>query len=114
MATNFIQPGECLEFTAPTGGVTSGTPLLIGSLLVVPLVTAAATVKFNGCTCGVFKVTKADSQAWTEGVKVYWDDTNKNFTTTSTANTLCGVAAAAVASTAGLTTGYVRLDGVAR
>jgi hypothetical protein len=34
-------------------------------------------------------------QAWAVGDKVYWDDTNKRFTKTSTSNTLAGYAVAA-------------------
>jgi predicted RecA/RadA family phage recombinase len=55
---------------------------------------------------------KVSAQAWTEGAKIYWDDTAKNFTTTSGGNTLAGVAAAAAANPSA--TGKVRLDGVAR
>jgi predicted RecA/RadA family phage recombinase len=112
MATNYIQPGECLTFTAPTGGVVSGTPYLIGGLLVVATATVAQTLPFEGCTMGVFTLPKADSQAWTEGALIYWDNTAKNCTTVSTANYRIGVAAAAVASTTGLVTGKVRLNGV--
>lgn len=109
---NFLKPGECLTLTAPAGGVVSGTPYLIGSLLVIATATVAAGLPFEGCACGIFSVTKADSQAWTEGANVYWDNTAKNFTTTATANYYAGVAAEAVASTAGLTTGKVRLNGI--
>jgi predicted RecA/RadA family phage recombinase len=111
MGTKFIQRGEVMTYVAPAGGVTVNVPLLIGSLLVIPRNTAAAGALVDVDTTGVFSVTKADSQAWTIGAKIYWDDTAKNFTTTATANTLVGSAAEAVASTAGLTTGKVRLNG---
>lgn len=109
---NYVQEGEVLEFTAPSGGVTSGTGVLIGSILVIPTVTAAQTVKFNGLACGVVTHAKTSAQAWTEGVKIYWDDALKVMTTTSGGNTLVGVAAAAAANPSA--TGKVRLDGVAR
>lgn len=109
---NFVQPGDSLEFTAPGGGVTSGTPVLIGSILVVPGVTAAATVRFNGMIRGVFILPKAPSQAWAEGAKVYWDAGNARCTTVSAGNTLCGFAVDAVGSGASLTTGKVMLHGV--
>ena len=76
------------------------------------LVTAAETVQFSALVKGVVTHAKVSAQAWTEGVKIYWDDSAKNFTTTSSGNTLCGVAAAAAANPSA--TGYVRLDGVAR
>ena len=52
---NYQQPGDVLELTAPAGGVTSGVPVQIGQLLVIPAVTVAATVAFNGQVVGVFK-----------------------------------------------------------
>lgn len=111
---NYINKGERMTFTAPTDGVTSGVPVLIGALLVVPIATVAQTMKFAGQTVGVISYTKPGSQAWTEGAKIYWDNTAKNFTTTVGSNTLVGVAAEAVGAGAGETLGKVRLDGVAR
>lgn len=111
---NFKQPGDSIEFTAPSGGVTSGTPVLIGQLLVIPAVTAAQTIKFVGKTTGVFTVTKVGSQAWVEGAIVYWDAGNSRFTTVAAGNFRAGVATVAVGSGAGETTGVVRLDGVGR
>jgi predicted RecA/RadA family phage recombinase len=49
------------------------------------------------------------AQAWTAGALVYWDDTAKLFTTTSTSNTLAGVAVAIAANPTA--TGRVRLNG---
>lgn len=112
MARNFIQPGNTLTLTAPTGGVVAGTVYLIGTLLVVAQNTVAQTLPFEGIVTGVVTQPKATGQAWAEGAKVYWDNTAKNFTTTSSANTLAGVAAAAALT--GDTTGSVRLDGVTR
>jgi predicted RecA/RadA family phage recombinase len=110
---NFIQPGDSIEFTAPGGGVVSGTPVLIGGILVVPGVTAAATVKFNGMIRGVFLLPKAPSQAWAEGALVYWDSGNARCTTAGPGNLLVGFAVEAVGSGATLTTGKVMLHGVA-
>jgi predicted RecA/RadA family phage recombinase len=112
MSTKFIQPGRIVTFTAPTGGVVSGTPVLIGNLLVIPQATVAQTLPFEGMIEGVHSVTKAASQAWAEGVLVYWDNTAKNFTTTTTSNYRAGVACVAVGSGAGETVGIVRLNGV--
>lgn len=112
MGRNYVQPGNTLTLTAPSGGVVSGTVYLIGTLLVVAQATVAQTLPFEGKVTGVFTVPKTNAQAWTEGAKVYWDNTAKEFTTTSTSNTLAGVAAAAAANPS--TTGNVRLDGVTR
>jgi len=113
MGKSFIQEGEVLTFTAPTGGVTAGVPVLIGTLPVIPVATVAQTLPFEGYTCGVHSVPKLGSQAWTEGALVYLDNTNHHFTTVSTGNTRAGIAVAAVGSGAGETTGIVRLNGCA-
>ncbi len=114
MATNYLQPGDIMEFTAPSGGVTAGTGVLIGALLVMPMDDADEGDSFRGAATGVWSHAKAASQAWTEGAVVYWDDTAKVFTTAATTgNYRAGVAAEAVAGGAGDTTGKVRLDGTA-
>lgn len=107
---NYVGPGKIMDFTAPSGGVTAGTPLLIGALIVIPEVSAAENVRFAGAVEGVFDVpaaTHATTQAWTEGQLLYWDDTAKTFTITATSNTKKGVAAEAKVSTAA--TGRVKL-----
>lgn len=112
MARNFVQPGSTITLTAPSGGVVSGTVYLIGTLLVVAQMSVAQTLPFEGKVTGVFDLPKATGQAWTEGAKVYWDNTAKNFTTTSTSNTLAGVAVAAALTADAV--GRIRLDGVTR
>lgn len=109
---NAIQPGESVEYTAPTGGVVSGTAYLIGAILVIAEATAAEAAKFSGLTVGLVSYAKVSAQAWTEGAKIYWDNSAKNMTTTASGNTLVGVAAAVAANPSA--TGLVRLDGVAR
>lgn len=108
----YAQEAEVVELTAPSGGVVSGTAVLIGSLVVVATHDAAVGEKFNGLAVGVVDHAKVSAQAWTEGAKIYWDNTAKNMTTTVGSNTLVGVAAAAAANPSA--TGKVRLDGVAR
>lgn len=105
---NYIQEGDSLVLTAPYAR-NAGQGALIGALFAVALsdIANAATGVFT--TQGVFELDKAGSQAWAEGVKVYWDNTNKVVTTTATSNTLIGCAVAAADSAA--TTGIVRLNG---
>lgn len=109
---NFVQIGENLTLTAPSGGVTSGLGYLIGSLFVVATVTADEGEAFVGRVIGVVTLVKTTGQAWTEGLKLYWDNTAKKVTSTAGGNTLIGVASEAAASADA--TGNVRLDGVAR
>jgi predicted RecA/RadA family phage recombinase len=112
MAANFVQPGEVLKLTAPSGGVVAGTPKLIGSIVVVPPVTAAQTVQFSAMVTGVATVAKATGATWSEGEKIYWDVGDGNFNTSAGGNTLAGVAVEAALS--GATTGKLRFDGVVR
>lgn len=110
---NYDSPAKSVTFIAPSGGVTSGVPILIGSLLVVPVASADETEKFAGHTEGAFEVTKVGSQAWSQGDTVYWDAGNSRFTKTASGSYKAGVALEAVGSGAGETTGVVRLDGIA-
>jgi predicted RecA/RadA family phage recombinase len=103
-------PGEVIEFTAPGGGVLSGTAYKIGSALVVATHDAAATAKFNGLIEGVVEVAKVSAQAWTEGQQINYDTATKLFTTVTTGNFRAGLAVAAAANPSA--TGLVKLNGV--
>lgn len=108
---NYVAPGEVVELTSP--GTTSGTAVKVGSLVVVPTSDSDAAAKFIGFAGpGIVRHAKVSAQAWTEGVKIYFDAGTSLMTTTSGGNTLVGVAAAAAANPSA--TGLVRLDGVAR
>lgn len=111
MSRTFSHEGEVVTLTAPTGGVTAGTPVLITNLLVIPRTTAAEAASFDGDVCGVHTgVPKATGATWAEGQNLYWDDTAKKFTPTATNNYYAGVAMAAAAS--GDATGTIRLNGI--
>lgn len=103
-------PAKSPEFTAPAGGVVSGTGVKIGDILVIATVTKNATERFVGLRLGMVEHAKLSAQAWTEGQQVNWDDTNKRFTTVTTGNFRAGVAAAAAANPSA--TGLVILAGV--
>ncbi|MBK68019.1 MAG: hypothetical protein CMP22_07820 [Rickettsiales bacterium] len=111
MSVNKIQDGNVLDLTAPSGGVVSGTPVLIGTILCVPVTSADEGDVFAADVVGVYEIAKATG-ALTEGAKVYWDNSAKKVTATASGNTLVGVAVEGVAS--GAETVKVRLDGVAR
>ena len=111
---NFIQPGDTITAPAPYDR-TAGQPALIGNLVGVALsdVLSGASGEFK--TTGVYDLPKAPSQAWaTFGAVVYFDNTNKRFTTTASGNTLAGSVMATTGNGPGETTGRVRLNGVAR
>ncbi len=106
----YVQPGNTITLTAPYD-VTSGDGLLVGAIFGIASGDALTGAEVEVVTTGVFDLTKAVSQAWAVGDKVYWDNTNRVATKTATANTLIGVAVLAVGGTASETTGRVRLNG---
>lgn len=118
MAISAIPNNNCRDFSgvldgfiAPTGGVTLGFPKKIGAVVVMPLETVSATATFKGRILAahankIHKGTKVGSQAWAVGQAIYFNTTN-GFTTAATGNTLVGIAAVAVGSGAGETTGEV-------
>ena len=107
---NYVQPGNTITLTAPYA-VASGDGLLVGSIFGISSGDAASGEPIEAALVGVFDLKKVASQAWAAGDKVYWDNTAKEATKTTTSNTLIGVAVAAVAGGAGDTIGRVRLNG---
>jgi predicted RecA/RadA family phage recombinase len=108
MTKTFVQPGWAMTVTAPTGGTVSGVGCKIGSLFGIAATTKAAGDPVVLDTVGVFEHAKTSAQAWNTGDKIYWDDTAKVMTTSSSGTTYVGVAAGpALNPTA---TGLVRLN----
>lgn len=98
--------------TAPSGGVTSGTPYLIGSVFGIAGHDADAGATFALWVQGVFTLPKAAAttgSAWTWGEAIYWDNTAKKCTGAASGHTKIGVATKTATSPA--TTGEVRLNG---
>ena len=107
---NFVQQGDNLTLVAPYA-VSSGGGFLVGSIFAIASADAASGAPVVGVTRGVFVLSKATGEAWTVGVKLYWDNTNKRLTTTASGNTL--VAVATVAAQSGDTSGTAKLGTVA-
>jgi len=96
---NYVQDGKVITVTAPAGGVSSGDGVLIGAgLFGVAQKDAAAGDPVAIVTRGVFELPKTSAQAWTVGALIYWDADPGECTTTSTDNTIIGVAVAAAAN----------------
>ncbi|MGY0713128.1 DUF2190 family protein [Azospirillum argentinense] len=110
MAKNFVQVGNTITATAPSGGVVSGGGVLIGNLFGIAAVSAAAGGEFELVTEGVFDLPKLGADTIDQMQRVYWDATNKRITETATGNYPVGVAILAAGN--GATTARVRLDGV--
>lgn len=93
----FVQEGEAIDYT-PGSAVAAGDVVLMGSVGIGVAQTAiAANVKGSLIVDGVIEHAKA-SGAISAYAKVYWDNTNKVLTATSSGNTLAGYAVAAAAS----------------
>ena len=105
---NYISRGDMVTVTAPYA-VASGAGALVGTIFGIAANTAANGEDVELKTLGVFDLAKVSAQAWTQGAAVYWDNTAKNCTTTSSGNTLIGKATAAAANPSDI--GRVRLDG---
>ena len=106
---NYVQPGNTITLTAPYA-VASGDGLLVGAIFGVAAGTAALGETVEAALTGVYDLKKVASQAWAAGDKVYWDNTAREATKTTTSNTLIGVATEAVAGGAGDVVGRVRLN----
>lgn len=110
---NFIQPGDTITMTAPYN-VASGAGAKVGTMFGVASGTYLSGAPGEFSMTGVFDLAKATGAAWTEGAAIYWDDSAKNCTTTSSGNTKIGVATVNVAGTlpqSADTVGRVRLNG---
>ena len=105
---NYIKEGKTLSLLAPYT-VTSGSGLEVGSVFGVASNDAASGAAVEAMVEGVFTLAKNSAEAWTVGELLYWDNTNKVVTATSTSNKLIGVAYAVAANPS--STGQVRLNG---
>src|SRR5689334_22276273 len=107
---NFVQKGDDIDVVAPSGGLASGDFYLLGALGGVCATAGAQGVTVTLKRYGVFTLPKATGAAWSEGDQLYWDNSAKKFTKTTSGNTKWGVAAADAAS--GDATGSVLLSGI--
>lgn len=107
---NFIQPGENVTALAPAN-VLSGDGVLVGSLFGVAAYDALNGAEVELATRGVYELPKVTGQAWAAAwAPIYWDNTAKKCTTTSSGNTKIGVNMKAEQSAAAVA--RIRLNGV--
>lgn len=78
MATNYIQGGSTIEFTAD-GAVSSGDIVVIGGLVAISLDDVADTEVGVAKLDGVFEVPKTTGAALTQGAVVDYDVSAKEF-----------------------------------
>ena len=98
---NFIQPGETITLTA-AGAVTSGSIVVVGSIVGVAAVDAATGDDFAADTEGVFELPKIATDVIAVGDKLYYASATSNLTKTAGTGSkpLVGVAVNAAGATA--------------
>ncbi len=115
MATNFVQPGEVIDYTADADK-TSGQVVAIGNILGVCLTAIA-----NGATgpvqiTGVFTVPKVSGAVIAQGESLTWDASaaafDDNLATPASGDITVGAAVAFEAAGNGVTSIKVKFTGV--
>lgn len=107
---NFIQNGHMITVPAPTGGIKSGSGMIVGNLFGIAVMDAVEGKNVEIATTGVFDLPKAPAAVFTLGQQVSWDATNNQVVATVTGAYPIGVVTQA--ATNGTTMAWVRLDGV--
>lgn len=105
----FVSKGESVDLVAPYA-VSSGGGMKVGAIIAIAVMDAAIGATVAALVTGVADVPSDTGTAWSAGDIVYWDDTNKVFTKTTTSNTKAGYVTAAKLSAG--TTGRIRLQPV--
>ena len=88
---NYICPGKTKPFTAGAD-YSSGDPVVIGDLVGICATDVANTKEGEASIEGVFEVAKKADDNVGDGVKLYWDATNKEATTTASTHKVLGYA----------------------
>ena len=94
---NYVQKGENLTI-ASLYNVTSGGFLKSGLIFGVASGDALTGADVDVVTVGVFELPKVSTDVFAVGAAVYWDNTAKLMTSTTTSNTKIGVAVKAAAN----------------
>ena len=94
----YVAPGHSITVTAPSGGVTSGQGLLIGTLFGIVQADALEGADAELLTEGVVEVAKTSALQIDVGDRLFWDATNKVVNKTATAQVCVGIAVSAAAN----------------
>lgn len=90
-----------------SGATVKDTVYLLNGIPMLAVNSADANVENVFIIGGLIEYAKVSAQAWTGGVKLYWDNALGKFTTASSGNTLAGLAGEAAANPS--STGFVIL-----
>ncbi len=107
---NFVQNGHMITVPAPTGGIKSGTGMIVGNLFGIASMSSAEGKNVEIATTGVFDLPKAANTTFTLGQLVSWDAANGQVVAPATGMYPIGVSIYDAGN--GTTTAWVRLDGV--
>lgn len=88
---NFISPGDRIVVENAAAAVTSGTPVVLGSKLIIPVTDGVEGGSYAAMTSGVFELPKA-AVAVSQGATLYWNETNSVVTTDGVGNLFIGYA----------------------
>jgi predicted RecA/RadA family phage recombinase len=101
MATNYVQDGVHVEFTAPSGGVNGNAVVILNNMFGVALLDAVSGATSQLGIGGVWDIAKpnAVSTSMAVGAFVYYDATNAVATASATSNTKLGVVVRAASNT---------------
>jgi predicted RecA/RadA family phage recombinase len=94
---NTKRQGQTATFTGQAKNAGEGVLLATGFVGIVANTVASGDTG-TALLGGVYEVKKTSAQTWTKHVKIYWDDTAKEFTTTSSSNHYSGRADADAAN----------------
>ncbi|HEB94329.1 MAG TPA: DUF2190 family protein [Gammaproteobacteria bacterium] len=83
MATNYIQPGEVMDYTA-SADISSGDVVVVGARVGVALNDIANGETGPVQVSGVFELPKDTAVALSQGALAYWDATAGNIDDTNT------------------------------
>lgn len=117
MATNFVQPGEVIDWVNTTGAdVASGKVVRVGKMLGVTLADIAAGATGSVQITGVFTVPKVSAAVIAQGENLTWDASaaafDDNAATPATGDVTGPPAVAFEAAGAGVTSMKVKFTGV--
>lgn len=107
----FIQNGDVITVTAPTGGLTSGDGVIVGALFGIATFTAAEGEAAEIATRGIYELPKEPTAVIAAGAQVAWDATANQINLPGTGLYPVGIATEPAGD--GVVTVQVRLDGVA-
>jgi predicted RecA/RadA family phage recombinase len=108
---NYVHAGIMVPITAPSGGLSSGDPVLLGSLFGVAAEDAAEGATVEIALTGVYDLPKHSGDVVTAGASLYWDDGAGEITITPASDSVL-IGAATEAAGGSAATVRARLNGI--